>query len=194
MIVLDAITKSLEVKLAGAPAADQLVFLSSWEDITATAFTPGETDGLTNGGTAVKLVPVPGDGTTQRRIKAFTIYNNDTAPATVTIQYNNNGTLRILKVAILQIKETLSYALGEWKVFDATGAQKLAQSGSGRWLKTTVLTAGTTFLTGPQTTSLFLRMVGGGGGGGGGLGCARGRERDRWLHHRGRVRIGAQHG
>lgn len=164
-MILDSVAKKLEIILAGAVTANQLPFSASWEDITTTTFIPGETDGVTNNATAVDLVGVPG-GSTQRRVKTINIYNADTAAATITVRYNNNSTLRVLIKVVLQVGEILLWD-GRWRILDATGSQKTAQSGTGRWLKTTVLVAGTQFTTGPQTTTIFVRLQAGGGGGGG---------------------------
>ena len=164
-MILDAVTKKIEIVLAGTVTANQLPFICSYSDISATAVTPGEIDGQTNGVTAVDLVPSPLVGI-QRYIKNMTIYNADTAAATVTVRYNNNSTLRTLAKVILQIGESLLWD-GTFKVLDATGSIKTVLSGKGRWLKTTVLTAGTMFTAGPETSSIFLRLQGGGAGGGG---------------------------
>jgi hypothetical protein len=51
-------------------------------------------------------------------------------------------------------------------VYDATGAVK-AGAGTGRLLRTVVLTAGTTYTTGAGTNQIFARLQGGGGGGAG---------------------------
>jgi hypothetical protein len=99
-------------------------------------------------------------------VKTISIFNADTAAATVTVRYNNNATLRIIRKVVLQVGETLEYN-GQWNVFDATGSVKIAQSGTGRLLRTVVLASGTSHVTGPQTTSLFARLQAGGGGGGG---------------------------
>lgn len=165
-MILDAATKKLEIILAGAVTANQLPFVCAWSDVTTTAATPGENDGQTNSGTAVDLVAAPG-ASTQRYVKSIVIFNADTAAATVTVRYNNNGTTRILCKVVLQVGEHLQWD-GSFKVFDATGAQKQAMSGTGRLLRTVVLTTGVSHVTGPQTTSISVRMVGGGGGGGGG--------------------------
>jgi len=165
-MILDAITKKLEIVLAGAVTANQLPFQCDWVDVTSTASTPGTNGGLSNSTTPVDLVPVPG-GTTQRIIKYINIYNADTASATVTVRFNDNSTLRTLVKIVLAVGETIIFDGISFRVLDATGAQKIAQSGSGRWLKTTVLTAGTSFVTQMQTTSIFIRGVAGGGGGGG---------------------------
>ena len=165
-MILAATTSSLEVILAGAVTANQLPFECSWVDITATTFTPGETGGLTNSGTAVTLVAAPG-ASTQRQVKFINIYNADTASATVTVRYNANSTLRTLVKVILQVGEALIFDGKAFTILDAVGAVKIAQSGTGRFLRTVILTSGTSYVSGPQATQIFVRLQGGGAGGGG---------------------------
>ena len=56
MINLDATTKSLQFKLGGSVASNQLGFSSSYVDATASETTPGEQDGASNNTTAVTVV------------------------------------------------------------------------------------------------------------------------------------------
>lgn len=122
MIILDATTKTLEVKLAGAITTSQLPVVASYVDVTTTAYTPISSDTATNSTTAVTIVAAPA-ASTQRQIKLLTVYNADTASATVTIQLNNNGTLRPLVVVALAVGSTLIYADGEgWRVLTSAGA------------------------------------------------------------------------
>jgi hypothetical protein len=164
-VILDAATKKLQVVLAGAKTSLDCPWVTTWADMSSTAFTPGSSNGLTNGVTAVDIVAA--SGLTQRQVKGISLFNGDTGAVTASILYNDNSTLRVLIKVVLQVGETLLYDGTSWRVLDATGAQKTAQSGSGRWLRTVILTSGTSHVTGPQTTNLFLRMVGAGGGGGG---------------------------
>jgi hypothetical protein len=121
-MILDATTKSLEVKLAGAITTNQLPFSAEWVDVTTSAFTPGHTDGATNSGTAVTMVAAPG-ASTQRIVKHVNIYNKDTAAATVTVQYNNNATLRELIVIALQPGQTLTWGPeAGWQVLTVQAA------------------------------------------------------------------------
>jgi len=123
-MILDAITKSLEIVLAGAVTANQLQVVSAWADITSTTFTPGETDTQSNNTTAVTIVAAPA-ASTQRQIKEVIVYNKDTASATVIIQYNSNSTIRILVRITLLTLETLVYREGiGWMVLDTNGAIK----------------------------------------------------------------------
>jgi len=123
-MILDAVTKSLEIVLAGVVTANQLHVVSSWADITTAAFTPGETDAQSNNTTAVTIVAAPA-ASTQRQIKEVIVYNKDTASATVIIQYNNNSTIRILVRITLLTLETLVYREGiGLMVLDTNGAIK----------------------------------------------------------------------
>src|SRR5260370_3004017 len=118
MIIVDSTTKSVQFKLAGAETTNQLPFSSSYVDVAATATTPGEQDGASNGTTAVDLVSAPG-GSTQRNIKSVCIQNADTAAATVTVIYNNNSTLRNILVVTLAVGDQLVYEDGEgWTCLD----------------------------------------------------------------------------
>jgi hypothetical protein len=127
-MLLDATTKSLEVLLGGSPAANQLVLTTFYIDHTATSATPGSSDGLTNGATAVTMVAAP-TASTQRQVKGFYIFNNDTAAATVIIRLNNNGTYRIIAKMTIQPGETIEYKQETgFKVLDIYGLLK--QGGS----------------------------------------------------------------
>jgi hypothetical protein len=121
MLILDAVTKSLKIVLAGNVTTNQLQVTTHWIDITTTTFTPGSTDTVTNQTTAVEIVGAPA-ASTQRVIKAISVHNADTAAATVIIQYvSATGTRQPIKVT-LQTLENLSYEDGMgWQVLDANG-------------------------------------------------------------------------
>jgi len=122
MLILDATTKSLEVRLAGAVSANQLPVTAYYTDITTTLYTPGSNDTQSNGATAVTIVAAPA-ASTQRHVESISVYNADTAAATVTIQLNNNSTLRIITKVTLQAAEQLFYEDGMgWQIIDANGA------------------------------------------------------------------------
>jgi hypothetical protein len=167
-MILDATTEALEAKLAVEVTTNQLVCSTDWVDITATTITPGGTEILTNGTTAVIIMGSP-IASTQRKCNGVSIYNADTVAATVTVQRNHGGTFYVLIVTTLQPGEHLDYTdAAGWKVIDAQGNVKQSGAGgAGRFVKTTVLISGTTHKVGPTTTTIFIRGVGGGGGGGG---------------------------
>lgn len=129
MIILDATTKSLEIKLGGAPATNQLPFVASYVDVTTTTYAPGANDGATNSGTAVTAVAAPG-ASTSRQVKFLTVRNSDTAAVTLTVQYNNNGTTRILWSGALAVGDLWIYTDGEGvRVIDNTGSMKSSGAG-----------------------------------------------------------------
>jgi len=124
---LDATTKSLEIKLGGAVTTNQLPVAVSYVDISQSTFSVtamSSTDTQSNGTTAVTIVAAPG-ATTTRVPKRIWIRNADTVSATVTVQLNNNATLRPEVVFTLLTGETLIYedAAG-WMAFDVNGNRK----------------------------------------------------------------------
>jgi hypothetical protein len=164
LMFLDANDESLEVILAGAKSSADCPFFVSWGNLPAGD--SGMLQGVTNGAAAVTIAAAPASG--QKTIRLINLHNDDTGAITATIRLNKASAYTPLISPVLQVQETLQWTPAQgWVILDATGAQKIAMSGTGRWLKTTVLTAGTSFTTQMQTTSIFTRMVGGGGGGGG---------------------------
>ena len=129
MIRLDNTTRKLQVVLAGAITTNDLPVLVSWSDKTATAYNGGSTLVNTNGTTAVDVAAAPA-GSTVRDIDFIAIQNADTAAATVTVRYNDNGTLYTLFKATLEVGDQLTYTHGSGlRLIDATGALK----GFGAW-------------------------------------------------------------
>ena len=121
MILLDAATKLLEIKLGGVVSANQLPFIATYADHTSTAFTPGASDGISNDANIVTLVAAPA-GSTQRQVKQLSIFNDDTAAATVIVTYNNNGTRRQITEIEVPANGTLMYTDGEgWRVINSSG-------------------------------------------------------------------------
>lgn len=124
MLILSTTTDALEVVLAGSIITNQLDCTASFREITTTTFDPIASDTSTNGTTAVTLVSAP-SASTQRVIDEVSIFNNDTASATVTVQYNRNGTLRRQFQATLAPNEKLQYTdKNGWVVYATSGALK----------------------------------------------------------------------
>lgn len=123
MIILTEATDNLQIVLGGSVAANQLNCVSSWRDITASAYTPGRTLVNTNNTTDVNIVPAPSSA--QRVVDFISIYNADTANATVTIKHDANGTEYILCKIVLGTLERLEYIDGQgFKIFTSAGALK----------------------------------------------------------------------
>lgn len=124
MIILDTTTKSLEVKLGGAVTTNQLPWIASYAELNTTTFAVtamASTDGQSNNTTAVTVVSAPSSGRA-RKIALFSIHNQDTVSATVTLQVNNNSTLRVLCDAVVPSEATLQYVDGEgFRVVNTAG-------------------------------------------------------------------------
>ena len=105
MLVLDATTKSIVAVMAGAQATTNPDFTAAWADNTGSAFTEGASDGAFNGTNSVTIVAAPA-AATRRIIRSITMENRDTAPVTITLSYDNNGTLRTIAKVTLQVGDT----------------------------------------------------------------------------------------
>lgn len=137
-----------------------------WVDLSGTTVTPDSAEvSLTTGGSVIDIVGSPG-ASTQRRIKFLSFRNRST---TVT------STLMVEKIVAAAVTELHKVTLlpgwslvweGVWFTYDSIGAVVTGPTG-GRFLRSTLLTTGTTFTTGVDTETIRIRMVGGGGGGGG---------------------------
>lgn len=131
MIILDTITRRLQVLLGAAGA---LPFVSSWTLITGSTqrvTAQATTTGATNGTTPVDLVAVPGIGSI-KQIIAVTIRNDSGAAADVTVRYDDNGTARDIVGFALDDGDVLQYTDGEgWRVFAADGSLKGSGGGAG---------------------------------------------------------------
>jgi hypothetical protein len=96
MIILDSQATKLQAKLE---VAGTLVnFFGVYADNGA-AFTPGQNNVASNGGTYVDVVSAPQSG--QRQVKSVYAYNGDTVPHTVTLAHYDGTTARILNIVTL---------------------------------------------------------------------------------------------
>lgn len=119
MLILNATTKKIVAVMSGAAATTNPDFTAAFADNDGTSFTEGASDGALNGTSQVTVVDAP-SASTRRTIKSITIENRDTAAVTVTLSYDNNGTLRRIAVVTLAVGDT-------WTLngtFDTAGALK----------------------------------------------------------------------
>jgi len=105
ILVLDATTKSIVVAMSAPAATNNPDFTAAYGDSTGALFTEGANDGALNGTSPVTLVAAPA-AATRRIIKSITIENKDTANVTVTVSYDNNGTLRTIAKVTLAVGDT----------------------------------------------------------------------------------------
>lgn len=104
-LVLDATTKTIQAVMSGSAATTNPDFTASYADSTTSSLVEGANDGALTGTSPVTIVAAPA-ASTRRVIKSITIQNRDTASVTVTISYNNNGTLRTLATVTLAVNDT----------------------------------------------------------------------------------------
>lgn len=128
MIILTNTTDKIDVVLGGAITTNQLRCMTSWRDITTSAYTPGRTVINTNSTTDVDISGSPASST-QRVIDFISIHNTDTLSATVTVKFDANGTEYVLFKATIASGERIEYSDGNgFKVQTISGAVKTTRS------------------------------------------------------------------
>lgn len=151
LLVLNTTTKSIEIKLAGSITTNQLDVTAHYADATTSGFTEASSDTATNNTTAVTVVSAPA-ASTQRIVREITVHNKDTASATVTIQLNNNSTIRIIKTVTLAAGE-------EWALSDsASSSSSSGTGGTGDALTTLVNADVSVTTTTTLTSTAFTKM------------------------------------
>jgi hypothetical protein len=124
-MVLTATTDSLDIVLGAAVTTNQLPITVYYDDVTSSAVTPTKRTTQTNSTTAVNVIPAPSAGHSFL-LKYCSIYNNDTVPASVTIQFNDNSTNRKEITTLLQVGESIQWTVANgWKAYDAQGSMKV---------------------------------------------------------------------
>ena len=141
MIILDSTTRTIEVLLAGSITTSQLPVVASYSDTALPAYadfaslrlsqdTQKTNQTQSNNTTAVTVVAAPSSGQ-QRRVEYLSIFNADTVAATVTVQLNDNSTLRIIAKEALAVGDTLYYSESRgWYTLDSSGNLKVTTSSS----------------------------------------------------------------
>ena len=124
MIILTQTTDKIQVKLSGNITASQLHCYSAYRETTTTSITPGRNVTLTNNTTAVDLVGSP-SASAQRSVEYMSVYNADTASATVSFYFNDNGTLYEIGVSTVLPGQKVEYQSGlGFKVLDQFGSEE----------------------------------------------------------------------
>ena len=122
MITLNTVNRSLEYLLGGAVTANQLPFVVNYVNTTREGQEhQNSNNGISNNGTAVTVLSAPQAGD-KRSIQSFSVYNADSASATVTVRLNDNATMRNIVVVTLATGDTLIYTSASgWFVLTASG-------------------------------------------------------------------------
>jgi len=104
-LILDAVTKTISLVLAGAKDTNDCDIVAAWADDDGTDFVEGSTDLVSNGTTPVTVVAAPG-ADTRRVIKSISVYNADLAPVTFSISLISAGGTRVVAKVTLAIGDT----------------------------------------------------------------------------------------
>jgi hypothetical protein len=166
MLLLTSTTSKIQVTTGSAASVDVHASLVDY----ATGVTTPSTQNTANIATATTADVVNSPAaSTQRNVKRLNIRNKHASNSTTIVVTHTDGTTAVeLFKATLAPGEQMHFIDGEGvTVFDATGAQKVVATSTGRLLLRTPLTAGTSFTTTTQTNSIKVFLLGGGGAGGG---------------------------
>jgi len=149
-------------------SAGAIAVHASYVDNNAGSFTGGRTNtpSITTA-TTTTVVAAPGSGI-QRNVKHLSIFNTHASVSNlVTVQHTDGTNIETQQSATLAPGESLILDQnGDWTYYNAAGIPYV-NNGPGRYLKSTLLTSGTSFTTGSGTNTIKVRLVGGGGGGAG---------------------------
>lgn len=167
MILLTSTSDNINVTTVGATEAIDIH--ASYVDYNGTVVTPGRTNTAQITGAQTNLVVVAAPGaSTQRNVKHISIRNAHATNSTTITVFHYDGTTETSHVKYtLLAGESLQYWDERgWIVIDSSGGIKNSP-GSGRWLKTSIITQGTTsFTVGGATNTIRVIAVAAGGGGG----------------------------
>jgi len=158
-LILDTTTKTIKVAMSGAAATTNPDFTAAYADNNGTTFTEAANDGALSGASDVTVVAAPASGY-RRIIKGIFIENKDTAPVTITVKYDNNGTQRTIAKVTLNVGDTwstdatfdtygsLKQTVGTVNLANVTGTLAIANGGTGA---TTLAGASIVTYTGTET-------------------------------------------
>lgn len=127
MLILTQTTDKIQVVLWGAITTNQLQCYASYRDMTPSSYTPWRNAINTNNTTDVDLVWAPWSST-QRGVDFISVYNSDTAAATVTVKLDFNGTETILWKGSLSPWERVEYTDEWFEKYTSSGAVSVAQT------------------------------------------------------------------
>src|SRR5258708_11214152 len=153
MIVLDIVNRKLQVLMAATATTTESPIVASYSDISATSFTPKANQSITAGTTPIDIVPAPATAT-QRMLKYLAVNNADTVQRIVSVQYNDNGTTRLLQKATLAVGDTLTYSNGQWTQTAKSSVLPAINGGTGVANTGTITNGGNTTRSGSGTLSL----------------------------------------
>lgn len=150
MLILSGTTDEVRVVLGAPHTTNPLRVVSSWRDITATAYTAGRTMVNTSGTTPVSAAGSPA-ASTQRVVDFINIVNTDTITHTVTLSLYDGSSTFMLIQTLLAVGERIEYQDGRGiRTFASTGGEKQSQN---QGANTTYTGSSRVLLTGDVTNN-----------------------------------------
>ena len=126
MIRLDTINRTLQFNLGAIATSNQLPIVVCYSDKSGNQYTGASQLSQSNNMTAVVICNAPTSNVV-RDIDSVSIYNADTAPATVSISYSDGGTLYPISKSLLNPGDSLRYTHSDgWSSVDVTGSVKMS--------------------------------------------------------------------
>lgn len=128
-MILDSTSSTIQISLAAPVATRQPSFVGSYNDGNNSLYRPEPFKGTASGTSQVTMVPSPAAGV-QRQVVMFTVSNRDTQAATVTLNYDDDGSDTQIISVVMEPGDVLTYSQSAgFSVKDRFGAQK--QTGVG---------------------------------------------------------------
>lgn len=123
-MVINNTNETIELVLTASVATNQASFSCSFNEFSTLTFSGQETNGVSNGTTAVTLISSPSSNY-QRQMRELLVENNDTASITVIIRFNNSSITRTIMRATLGVGESLTYSTNDgWSCKSNNGEKK----------------------------------------------------------------------
>lgn len=133
-MLLDATTRRITVKSDATAATTEPSLVADYVDLGTESgdYIPAANQTLLTGATRVEAVAAP-DAGYQREVRELAIFNGDTAARVITVEYDDNGTYRVLYETTLAPRKTLLYRKETgWTVPNSAGAGFEAATISGQ--------------------------------------------------------------
>lgn len=101
--------ETVEAIMADAVSATAPVWYVTYADHTTTTLTPGQENGVLNGTTEVEILSSPA-ASTQRQVKYINIYNADVVTHTISVNFEDGSTERLLVKAQVFSGEVMTWS------------------------------------------------------------------------------------
>jgi len=125
-MILNSTTDSLEIVLSGTTTTNPVDFVSSYNVIYSSGITPSRNTGSISNSTPVNVIPSP-SANQQNQLRFCSIFNKDTSGVTISVNFNDNGTKRIVFTSGLYPGDSIQYNPNNgWQCYNYNGLLKVS--------------------------------------------------------------------